>query len=80
MFNKEPDHEEMLSECDHCETWVYYTQINRETNYHCEECKKLDFCSCGEERSRCSFCSMPWLSRVFEKARNGFIYKFKNYS
>jgi len=77
-MNYKVEHDEMLSECDHCDTWVYYTEINRETNYLCDECKKIDFCDCGEVRKECSFCSMPLFWRLFEKTRANIIYKLKN--
>jgi hypothetical protein len=77
-YNEPTDHPIDLDMCIHCKEWVHDIEIRPETNHLCNTCKELDFCDCGEVRSECSYCSMPWVSRKLHTFRENFIYKLRN--
>ncbi len=45
------------SECVNCLALVPENDIKPETNNHCVECQKIDFCNCGEPISECNDCT-----------------------
>ena len=61
-----------LCECDNCNEMVEAEQIKPETDNLCDDCKKLDFCICGEVLDDCLYCK-PSKVDLFQKIRGFWI-------